>query len=33
VRKQLQKIVHVIKVWTSRRRKGSEREHALVKIK
>ncbi len=33
VRKQLQKIVHVIKVWDIKKEEGVEREHALVKIK
>jgi len=33
VRKQLQKIVHVIKVWDIKKEDGVEREHALVKIK
>ena len=32
VRKQLQKLVHVIKVWDIDREKIIEREHALVKI-
>ncbi|HEB10497.1 MAG TPA: acetolactate synthase small subunit, partial [Spirochaetales bacterium] len=33
VRKQLQKLVHVIKVWDIKPEDGVEREHALVKIK
>src|SRR6056297_2227798 len=32
VRKQLQKLVHVIKVWDIDREKIIEREHALVKV-
>lgn len=32
VRKQLQKLVHVIKVWDIKPEDGVEREHALVKI-
>lgn len=31
VRKQLQKLVHVIKVWDIHREKAIEREHALIK--
>lgn len=33
VRKQLQKIVHVIKVWDIEKGEGVEREHALIKLK
>ncbi len=33
VRKQLQKIVHVIKVWDIKKEDGVEREHALVKVR
>jgi acetolactate synthase-1/3 small subunit len=33
VRKQLQKLVHVIRVWDIDRSEAVEREHALVKIK
>ena len=33
VRKQLQKIVHVIKVWDIKREDAVEREHALIKLK
>ena len=33
VRKQLQKIVHVIKVWDIKKEDAVEREHALIKIK
>ena len=33
VRKQLQKIVHVIKVWDIKRENAVEREHALIKLK
>jgi acetolactate synthase-1/3 small subunit len=32
VRKQLQKVVHVIKVWDIRQEAGVEREHALIKV-
>ncbi len=32
VRKQLQKLVHVIKVWDIKKTEAVEREHALVKI-
>lgn len=32
VRKQLQKIVHVIKVWDIKNTEAVEREHALIKI-
>lgn len=32
VRKQLQKIVHVIKVWDIKNSEAVEREHALIKI-
>lgn len=32
VRKQLQKLVHVIKVWDISREEAVEREHALVKV-
>ncbi len=33
VRKQLQKLVHVIKVWDIKKSDAVEREHALMKIK
>jgi len=33
VRKQLQKLVHVIKVWDIKKTEAVEREHALMKIK
>jgi len=33
VRKQLQKIVHVIKVWDIKKEDAVEREHALLKLK
>ena len=33
VRKQLQKLVHVIRVWDIRQSEAVEREHALVKIR
>lgn len=33
VRKQLQKLVHVIKVWDIKNSEAVEREHALLKIK
>lgn len=33
VRKQLQKLVHVIKVWDIPRSEAVEREHALVKVR
>ncbi|MBI9102404.1 MAG: acetolactate synthase small subunit [Spirochaetales bacterium] len=33
VRKQLQKIVHVIKVWDIKKEDAVEREHALIKLK
>ncbi|MBI9109241.1 MAG: acetolactate synthase small subunit [Spirochaetales bacterium] len=33
VRKQLQKVVHVIKVWDIKKAEAVEREHALMKIK
>ena len=33
VRKQLQKLVHVIKVWDIKKSEAVEREHALLKIK
>jgi len=33
VRKQLQKLVHVIKVWDISRGNAIEREHALIKLK
>ncbi len=33
VRKQLQKLVHVIKVWDIEDAVGVEREHALIKLK
>jgi len=33
VRKQLQKVVHVIKVWDIKKEDGVEREHALIKLK
>ena len=33
VRKQLQKVVHVIKVWDIKKEEGVEREHALLKVK
>jgi len=33
VRKQLQKVVHVIKVWDIQKEEGVEREHALLKVK
>lgn len=33
VRKQLQKVVHVIKVWDIKKTEAVEREHALMKIK
>jgi len=33
VRKQLQKLVHVIKVWDIKKEEGVEREHALLKVK
>jgi acetolactate synthase I/III small subunit len=32
VRKQLQKLVHVIKAWDIKREEAIEREHALIKI-
>lgn len=33
VRKQLQKLVHVIKAWDIKQEEAVEREHALIKIK
>ena len=33
IRKQLQKLIHVIKVWDLDREKILEREHALIKVK
>ncbi len=33
VRKQLQKIVHVIKAWDIKKESGVEREHALIKVR
>ncbi len=33
VRKQLQKLVHVIKVWDIKKEDGVEREHALLKVR
>ena len=33
VRKQLQKLVHVIKAWDIKKEKAVEREHALIKLK
>lgn len=33
IRKQLQKVVHVIKVWDIKKSEAVEREHAMLKIK
>jgi len=33
IRKQLQKLIHVIKVWDIKPHEGVEREHALIKLK